>query len=387
MTAIKLHPVTQTPANVEPGVRFRKWMEPHAYRCLPLAAANTYGWDVLAPDDIRAKLNEKGEPEIISGPAYTHFGMQTITVEQGYVWKTEPSSHLMVVPVPNQDCVGWYPLSAVMETDILNYPWFLSLRLTGGEIHIPKGTPLCRVVPVSMDVVAQATIAIEPEPKDVLVERMELHRQRDELKDKNSWIRFYQDRAKYRALRASTVVKMVPGDGPTAMLAMHGVHFVPDLLTPEECEEVIAMWEKTQVTSDGNTFWNERSRYPVLTPGNLTNKLTRAIEGKGHTFYGETLFQRAFNIVRWGEGDEMPAHTDLGQHNEFPNRKYAAVIFLSDQFDGGETYFPTLGAEVRCSRGTAMLFPGGTLMHGVKKITKGLRYTAISWLGLTVPEP
>lgn len=382
MTELKLHKVGNAQLTVAPGVRYRSWMESHAYRCLPLASANSFGWDILAPEDIRATLDAEENPVVTKGAAYPHFGAKTITLEVGYIWKTEPGVHLMVVPVPNFDCVGWYPLSAVIETDVLNYPWFITLRLTGGDIFIPEGSPICRVVPIRMEMIANSKITILPEPENISIERMSLHRERD---NGVSWTRFYHDRAKHHAIKAAPVIDMVPGDGPAALLASKGVHFVVDLLTPDECAEVTAMWGNA-TRSDDAGFWQERSRWPELKPSNLTDKLTKFIEAKASSIYGETLYQRGLNLTRWGEGDEMTPHTDHGASGEFPGRKYAAVVFLTGDYEGGSTYFPTIGAEVRCNAGTLMLFPGGSLLHGVNRVLRGVRMTAISWLGPTIPQ-
>src|SRR6266550_2793868 len=49
---------------IRPAPQTRAWMDgvidSHAYRCLPLSIANSYGWDILAPFGFSAQWN--GEP-------------------------------------------------------------------------------------------------------------------------------------------------------------------------------------------------------------------------------------------------------------------------------------------------------------------------------------
>jgi len=51
---------------------------------------------------------------------------------------------------------------------------------------------------------------------------------------------------------------------------------------------------------------------------------------------------------------------------------------LNDNFDGGETYFGE-GTIVRPFKNKTIFFTGKELIHGVKKVTNGERYTIATW--------
>ena len=62
---IELYGTSPYSLDIVPGQRFREWLSPHAYRCLPLAAANELGWDILMPGTVEASWNGgKGKEDL-----------------------------------------------------------------------------------------------------------------------------------------------------------------------------------------------------------------------------------------------------------------------------------------------------------------------------------
>jgi predicted 2-oxoglutarate/Fe(II)-dependent dioxygenase YbiX len=57
------------------------------------------------------------------------------------------------------------------------------------------------------------------------------------------------------------------------------------------------------------------------------------------------------------------------------------VIYLNDDYEGGEIYFPNLSLELKPLPGTLITFPG-TLryLHGVRRVTGGMRHTIASFI-------
>lgn len=92
-----------------------------------------------------------------------------------------------------------------------------------------------------------------------------------------------------------------------------------------------------------------------------------------------------FQIVKWVDGDGQIPHADnmdieTGGQGIAPWRIYSSVIYLNDEFDGGQTYFENLGIEIEPVPGTLSIFScGPDHMHGVRKIYGGVRKTAISF--------
>ena len=93
------------------------------------------------------------------------------------------------------------------------------------------------------------------------------------------------------------------------------------------------------------------------------------------------LYGDIFGIIRWQPGDNLePPHADAeepdGSPHPFPYREYAAIIYLNQDYTGGQLYFPKFHMTPELSIGTLAIFPG-TLqyLHGVTPIKSGTRYT------------
>ncbi len=95
-----------------------------------------------------------------------------------------------------------------------------------------------------------------------------------------------------------------------------------------------------------------------------------------------TVYVEKPQFARWQEGWELPPHADnIEQDNLTPNatpwRSHGGVIYLNDDFEGGELYYPNLNCyEVKPEPGMVVLHRAGIEhTHGIKKVTKGTRHT------------
>ena len=72
--------------------------------------------------------------------------------------------------------------------------------------------------------------------------------------------------------------------------------------------------------------------------------------------------QEAANIVRYGKGGEYKQHTDSADTLEgdvYPQagfRKKTCLIYLNEDFEGGETYFPKLNIKIQPRLGKAVVW-------------------------------
>lgn len=88
-------------------------------------------------------------------------------------------------------------------------------------------------------------------------------------------------------------------------------------------------------------------------------------------------------LVRWRTGDKLdPPHADCehldGTLHPYPNRHYSALVYLNDDYEGGQIFFPNQGLEPVTSPGTLVQFEGTKqYLHGVREITSGERYTIV----------
>jgi hypothetical protein len=143
----------------------------HAYRCLPLSMANTHGWEVLSPTSF--SVHWTGGPDAADVvfqpqedyPYLSHFVTSNfthgiITFHTGYLFRTEPGWNLVATGPFNQPKDGIAPLTGVIETDWLPYPFTMNWQITRpGRFHFAKDEPFCLVFPVPKNALAE----VQPE--------------------------------------------------------------------------------------------------------------------------------------------------------------------------------------------------------------------------------
>lgn len=152
----------------------RAWMDGipdrHAYRCLPLAIANAHGWEVGCVCDFEATWD--GGPHArnlqlraldgfpnLAQYVMTHFAFGIITFHLTYLFRTEPGWNVLATGPTNEPKDGVAPLTGVIETDWLPYPFTMNWKMTRpGRVRFRKDEPICMLFPVA------ATAAAETEP-------------------------------------------------------------------------------------------------------------------------------------------------------------------------------------------------------------------------------
>ena len=104
-------------------------------------------------------------------------------------------------------------------------------------------------------------------------------------------------------------------------------------------------------------------------------------------FYNEDVIYPEFsNLVYWGGGMKLDLHADNVFINDpqtphyASNRDYSAVLYLNEEFEGGETYFKYNNYQPIPKTGKLILFTSDEKdAHGVREITVGKRYTLALW--------
>jgi len=81
--------------------------------------------------------------------------------------------------------------------------------------------------------------------------------------------------------------------------------------------------------------------------------------------------------VRYEPGNYYAAHTDTGMN--LLDRYFTVLCYLNDDFEGGQTSFPTLLYSAAPRRGKAVVFPS-TYVHRADPVTRGEKYVIVSWM-------
>jgi hypothetical protein len=157
----------------------RRWMDEfpsrHAYRCLPLSIANCHGWELLCPTAFSIRWNGAAEADAIQFDGddtafpLEHFVLSNfthgiVTFHTGYIFRTEPGWNLLATGPFNQPKDGISPLTGVVETSWLPYPFTMNWQLTRpGVVRFEKDEPFCLVMPLP----ARALEEVEPRINDL----------------------------------------------------------------------------------------------------------------------------------------------------------------------------------------------------------------------------
>jgi hypothetical protein len=128
----------------------------HAYRCLPLAIANTYGWQLLLPVDVTAVWNggrDLADIQIDCSHPYqavSNFKNGILTFDVAYLFRTIPGYHLLVSGPHNSFKDGVAPMTAIVETDWLPYTFTFNYKFTRpGRVEWSAGEPYAQICVVS----------------------------------------------------------------------------------------------------------------------------------------------------------------------------------------------------------------------------------------------
>lgn len=99
-----------------------------------------------------------------------------------------------------------------------------------------------------------------------------------------------------------------------------------------------------------------------------------------HYSIEEPIYADTLQLVRWRPGDDQIAHADCeepdGRPNQTPWRAFASIIYLNEEYEGGQIHFPKLGLRPELKPRLLAYFPStADYLHGVEPIISGIRYT------------
>lgn len=148
---------------MRPAPHRRQWMddspEGYAYRCLPLAIANTHGWEILNSTTFQAKWsgkNGKGDIEFATRDgappplATSHFGEGVLTFHIPCLFKTPPGYELWVMGPPNKIKPYIQALNAVVETDWSPYTFTMNWKFSVPDkvVTFEENEPIATIFPI-----------------------------------------------------------------------------------------------------------------------------------------------------------------------------------------------------------------------------------------------
>jgi hypothetical protein len=166
-----------------------------------------------------------------------------------------------------------------------------------------------------------------------------------------------------------------------------------EFITKEECDMLLSIvniandddwWVYTNSKYDKTNEWEDRILFfRKIKKFNKFNKIfdkfflkTQKVLNQN---YGCDLnYTDMCAIYRSRDGEKMNVHYDQGGDKKI---KYGAVLYLNDEFDDGEIYYPNIGIEIKPKAGTLIVHPSNKkYSHGVKPVKNGTRYCTTTFL-------
>lgn len=160
--------------HIRPSPPQRDWMDAvpagYIYRCIPLLAANTMGWELLNPAETTLVWDGGNRIENVKVDcaqrglftASSHFGSGIATWYVPFLFKTSPDHGLYICGPANHEHNGAQPLDAFVRTDWLPFPFTVNWKINQPNMPVTfkKGQPLARIMPFPLALIDETQLEI-----------------------------------------------------------------------------------------------------------------------------------------------------------------------------------------------------------------------------------
>jgi hypothetical protein len=116
----------------------------------------------------------------------------------------------------------------------------------------------------------------------------------------------------------------------------------------------------------------------------LTNKCQELISSAVYNYTDifkieeEILDVEGYGLLRYSGGEEYKFHYDGGTDSK---RSISVLIYLNDNYEGGELEFPNFNLKIKPKAGTIILFPSNYAYgHIAHPVSSGTKYVITTWL-------
>ncbi len=92
----------------------------------------------------------------------------------------------------------------------------------------------------------------------------------------------------------------------------------------------------------------------------------------------ESMYHEPYNMLKYSFGQEYKAHYD---GNTSTGRSLSAIVYLNNDYEGGEVEFTNYGVKIKPEPGMLLLFPSNyAYTHIAHPVTSGTKYAIVTWI-------
>ena len=170
---------------------------------------------------------------------------------------------------------------------------------------------------------------------------------------------------------------------------------IENFLSQEECDFIVNLleskdaWEKSH-----DPHWDKMSIHKPAGEKAFGNEYASLLKEK--TLKIKTIIEERYSLEkevfpdtaclnRWPQGRKQEPHSDDMMFNGisvpgFGHRVFGSLIYLNNNFEGGNLYYPNHKFTVVPKPGLLAIHPGDAEhLHGVTEVLSGMRYTIASF--------
>lgn len=215
-------------------------------------------------------------------------------------------------------------------------------------------------------------------------------------------LRTYSGEASFAARQIPLIdaMSITPGGDPLSIPTPRTLHeskrieMFQGLLTPEECAFLMATAEPrlkpSQILKSDGTLGRSPVRDSDVAPLDLLasptvlHAITRRIAVATGT---DERHGEPFEVMRYAPGQQYRPHLD-GAGRPGNDRILTAIVYLNEDYKGGETVFTELGVKVRGRTGDMLVFGNLTedgevdreMRHAGLPVDDGIKFIATRWI-------
>lgn len=175
---------------------------------------------------------------------------------------------------------------------------------------------------------------------------------------------------------------------------------IPNFVTPEAAKSMVEYFEyKADIwgpiafygSSGMGLHHDDENLNKFNLPRDFFGVISKKFQDAIEIIFKRSVKPNTSHAQKWDIGGFASPHSDNsdfdGNPNSFQINKYVGILYLNNDYEGGELYFTEHDISIKPSAYSFIAFPGGVEnIHGVSEITNGTRYTMVSFWDFSEAE-